>query len=142
MTPEQLGLFDGDDPDLMAQYLAHFPALQPSRIATMQLSPSNEEELPRAMAVEMLPKKLWCRLRWDVRANDRYNVPEGWGFYIREVNWAVGVVVYGCGVDGRDGSDDVVFDMGWGYSGRDRVGTVLSCRADGVGVGVAVEVQR
>ena len=51
------------------------------------------------MAVEMLPKKLWCRLRWDVRANDRYNVPEGWGFYIREginwplVSWCTGVAL-------------------------------------------------
>jgi hypothetical protein len=54
---------------------------------------------------------------------------------------AVCIVVHGCGVDRRDGFNDVVVGMGWGYSGRDGVGTVLSCRADGVGVGVAVEVQ-
>lgn len=42
------------------------------------------------MAVEMLPKKLWSQLRWDVRANDRYNVPAGWGFYIVEgINWSL-----------------------------------------------------
>jgi len=46
MTPEQLGLFDGNDADLMAQYLAHYPALQPSRNSAVQLSPRDEEELP------------------------------------------------------------------------------------------------
>jgi len=40
------------------------------------------------MAVDILPKKLWCQLRWDAQANDRYNVPAGWGFYIVEgINW-------------------------------------------------------
>ncbi|KAK4446789.1 hypothetical protein QBC34DRAFT_468890, partial [Podospora aff. communis PSN243] len=42
------------------------------------------------MAVEILPKKLWSQLRWDARANDRYNVPAGWGFYIVEgINWSL-----------------------------------------------------
>jgi hypothetical protein len=42
------------------------------------------------MAVDILPKKLWCQLRWDAGANGRWNVPEGWGFYIVEgVNWGL-----------------------------------------------------
>jgi len=40
------------------------------------------------IAVEILPKKLWCQLSWDDRINHHFNVPSGWGFYIVEgVNW-------------------------------------------------------
>ena len=48
-----------------------------------------------SIAVEMLPKKLRERLRWDSSINDSLNVPVGWGFYIVEgfdwlrVTWCV-----------------------------------------------------
>ena len=60
--------------------------------------------------------------------------------YCRGYQLAVGVVVYGCGVDCRDGSNNVVVDMGGGFSGGDRAGAVLSCCVDGDGFGVVVEV--
>ncbi|KAK4185326.1 hypothetical protein QBC35DRAFT_534289 [Podospora australis] len=45
------------------------------------------------MAVDMLPKKLWSKLRWN--QNERFDIPVGWGFYIEEgINWAL---VFLCG---------------------------------------------
>ncbi|KAK3323050.1 hypothetical protein B0H66DRAFT_555718 [Apodospora peruviana] len=42
------------------------------------------------VAIEMLPKKLWCKLGWDRRVHDHFNIPYGWGFYISEgANWAL-----------------------------------------------------
>ncbi|KAK0671564.1 hypothetical protein QBC41DRAFT_270230 [Cercophora samala] len=42
------------------------------------------------MAVEVLPKKLWAELRWDGQANDHFNLPTGWGFYIVEgTHWGL-----------------------------------------------------
>ncbi|KAK1750411.1 hypothetical protein QBC47DRAFT_418170 [Echria macrotheca] len=41
-------------------------------------------------AVDILPKKLWSPLRWEPGAHGRYNVPDGWGFYIIEgINWSL-----------------------------------------------------
>ncbi|KAK1836084.1 hypothetical protein QBC39DRAFT_296909 [Podospora conica] len=57
------------------------------------------------MAVDMLPKKLWCELTWDERTHGRWgNVPEGWGFYVVEginwglVSWCAGVALVGATV--------------------------------------------
>ncbi len=44
IAPEQAALFACDDSALMAQYLAGFPPLQPSRVMTMQ-PPANREEM-------------------------------------------------------------------------------------------------